>query len=342
MNKQVKIRVAIPMFIIAVTLVASFLLPYIYPEFNSTSSGYMKDSSGKLIAAPPYNPQVMPPLGSDKIGRNIAILLIAGAKYTILAAIGIAFLRMLFGFFFGLIYTFLSKKVVKHVKAMAEVFQFIPLVIIVYALLFYVDKAFQLNSLGSTNYLIIQMLVISIVIVPSLGIYIGEEMKLFMSNEFIQASKTMGGNKRHLVTAHLWPQFRRHSVVLFSEQISQTLALLIQLGIIYITLGGLKIINFGIGGTDPEYFTVTNEWAAMISINLNQIFVNPWLVVSPLLFFSMLIFLINTISSNLKILLLDSNQIMKNSKLKDIGERERNLYSRQSRFELVNLKKKSG
>ncbi|WP_113927169.1 hypothetical protein [Bacillus sp. P14.5] len=342
MNNQAKLGIAIPLFIIALMLVASFLLPYIYPDFNSNTSDYMKDSSGKIIAAPPYNPREMPPMGSDKLGRNVAILLIVGAKYTILAAIGIAFLRMLFGFFFGLVYTFLSQKVVKHVKAMAEVFQFIPLVIIVYALLFYVDKAFQLNSLGTTNYLFIQMLVISIVIVPSLGIYIGEEMKIFMHNEFIQVSKTIGGTKRHLITAHLWPQFRRHSVVLFSEQISQTLALLIQLGIIYITLGGLKIINFGIGGTEPEYFTATNEWAAMISINLNQIFVNPWLVVSPLIFFAMLIFFINTISTNLKVLLLDSEQSGKISKPSDGGDREAPSFSMQERFDLVNQGKRSG
>ena len=302
MNKQAKLGVTIPLFIIAILLAVSFFIPYIYPDFDKNTSHYMKDSTGKIAAAPPYTPQEMPPMGSDKIGRNVAILLIAGAKYTILASVGIAFLRMLFGFFFGMIYAFLSKRIIRHVKAMAEVFQFIPLVIIVYALLFYVDKAFQSNSLGSTNYLIIQILAISIVIVPSLGIYIGEEMRLFMKNEFIQVSRTMGGTRKHLIATHLWPQFRRHSVVLFSEQISQTLALLIQLGIIYMTLGGLKIINFGIGGTDLEYFTITHEWAAMISINLTQIFVNPWLVVSPLLLFSFLIFLFNTISSNLKVL----------------------------------------
>jgi ABC-type dipeptide/oligopeptide/nickel transport system permease subunit len=342
LTRRAKLGVMVPLIFIAILLASSFILPYIYPEYDRETSSYLKDSSGDIIAAPPYTPGEMPPMGSDKMGRNVAVLLIAGAKYTILAAIGIAFMRMVIGFLFGLFYTFLSRRVVKHVKALAEVFQFIPLVIIVYALLFYVDKAFQTNALGSTNYLIIQMLAISIVVVPSLGIYIGEEMKIFMRNEFIEASRTMGGTKKHLITTHLWPQFRRHSVVLFSEQISQTLALLIQLGIIYITLGGLRKINFGIGGTDPEYFTVTNEWAAMISINLTQIFVNPWLVVAPLVFFATLIFLVNTISSNLKVLLLNSGQVKGSGKSEDYEEFVDTPLSSQGSFDFVSFEEKSG
>lgn len=125
-------------------------------------------------------------------------------------------------------------------------------------------------------------------------------MKLFMKNEFIQVSRTMGASRFHLFKQHLLPQFRRHSIVLFSEQVSQTLALLIQLGILHMCLGGLKIANFGIMESIPVYFSETNEWAATIAINIQQIFLRPMLVVVPLTLFAILILCVNSISSALR------------------------------------------
>ncbi|MEW4305604.1 hypothetical protein [Rossellomorea marisflavi] len=333
MNKKWGLGLYLPLSIIAILILASFLLPIFYPGFDKDTVKYLKDASGKIYAAPPFSPVEMPPLGSERSGLNLFWLLISGAKYTILATIAIAFLRMVFGFISGLVYTFLPKLVVKHAKGVAEVFQFIPLVIIVYALLHYVDKAYQSAALGSNTYIIIQVIAIAIVIIPSLGIYMGEEMKLFMHNEFIEASRTLGGTNRHLIRTHLWPQFLRHSIVLFSEQISQTLALLIQLGILSLTLGGLRVLP---GGTDsdPIYFNVKYEWASMISMNTNAIFVSPWLLVAPLLFFAVLIFLFNTISSNLKKLLLEENVGNKPSmKKKELDSGKH--YSRNEHFEMV-------
>ncbi|WP_142953505.1 hypothetical protein [Bacillus sp. es.034] len=81
--------------------------------------------------------------------------------------------------------------------------------------------------LPSNRYFFIQVIAIAAVTVPSLGIYLGEEMKLFMGNEFIQVSRSIGAGRFHLFKQHLLPKFRRHSIVLFSEQVSQTIALLI-------------------------------------------------------------------------------------------------------------------
>ncbi|MBV6682369.1 hypothetical protein KV679_01550 [Bacillus sp. JRC01] len=341
MNKKWIFGLYLPLSFIGLLILASFLLPGLNPGFDEDTVKYLKDASGKIYAAPPYSPLEMPPLGSEKTGLNLFWLLIAGAKYTILATIAIAFLRMVFGFISGLIYTFLPKLLVKHVKGLAEVFQFIPLVIIVYALLHYVDQAYQSAALESNTYIIIQVIAIAIVIIPSLGIYMGEEMKLFMHNEFIEASRTLGGTNRHLIRTHLWPQFLRHSIVLFSEQISQTLALLIQLGILTLTLGGLRYLPGG-EDSEPLYFNVNYEWASMISMNTNAIFVTPWLLVAPLLFFAILIFLFNTISSNLKRMLLETNEESQGRKKKvDKRVKPGKTYSQQD-FDMIRLEKKSG
>jgi ABC-type dipeptide/oligopeptide/nickel transport system permease subunit len=311
MKKWLFVRLSIPILVIVLILLASFLLPTLYPEFNTKTLDYLKDTSGKIIAAAPYNPSEMPPLGSDQIGRNLIYLLIAGAKYTILSAFVIAGLRMIFGFGFAVVITFLPAGLIKGMKGLLETFQFIPLVIILYALLFPIESAFQAGTLPSFHYLSIQIFVIALILTPSLGIYLGEEMKQFMQNEFIESSRILGGRTFHLIKRHLWPQFSRYSTVLFSEQLAQTLSLLIQLGILHMCLGGLKTFNFDV----LVYFSYTNEWAAMISMNIHQVFNRSWLVLAPLAFFALTIYCVNDISLILRRILIESE--LKLSRKKD-------------------------
>ncbi|PFA63261.1 hypothetical protein CN378_19795 [Bacillus sp. AFS015802] len=299
MNSWMAKRLALPILILIGFIAVSFLVPVMNPAYDEVVD-YLSDENGRVIAAPPFTPSEMPPLGSDKLGRNFLLLLLVGAKYTIFAALAIALLRMVLGFFFAAMYTFLPAFVGRFIKGLGESFQYIPLVIIVYALLVPLEGAFHSEVLPSSRYFFIQVLAIAVVTIPSLGIYLGEEMKLFMKNEFIQVSRTMGAGKFHLFKQHLLPQFRRHSIVLFSEQVSQTLALLIQLGILHMCLGGLKIANFGIMESIPVYFSETNEWAATIAINIQQIFLRPMLVVVPLTLFAILILCVNSISATLR------------------------------------------
>ncbi|MCA1066259.1 hypothetical protein LCL98_22885 [Rossellomorea aquimaris] len=304
MNSWMAKRMALPILVIILFIVAGFLVPVLKPDYDEAVN-YLSDENGRVIAAPPFTPGEMPPLGSDKLGRNFFLLLLTGAKYTIFAALAIALLRMVLGFFFAVMYTFLPRLAGRFMKGMGESFQYIPLVIIVYALLIPLEGAFQTGVLPSNRYFFIQVIAIAAVTLPSLGIYLGEEMKLFMKSEFIQVSKTMGAGKFHLFKQHLLPQFRRHSIVLFSEQVSQTLALLIQLGVLHMCLGGLKIANFGIMESIPVYFSETNEWAATVAINIQQIFLRPMLVVVPLSLFAVLILCVNSISSILRSALIE-------------------------------------
>ncbi|WP_226672695.1 hypothetical protein [Rossellomorea aquimaris] len=304
MNRWMLRRLALPIFLLIAFIAASFLVPVINPGYDKVVD-YLSDENGRVIAAPPFTPDEMPPLGSDKLGRNFLLLLLVGAKYTIFAALAIALLRMVLGFFFAVLYTFLPVFVGRFIKGLGESFQYIPLVIIVFALLVPLEGAFHSEILPSNRYFFIQVVAIAAVTIPSLGIYLGEEMKLFMKSEFIQVSRTMGAGRFHLFKQHLLPQFRRHSIVLFSEQVSQTLALLIQLGILHMCLGGLKIANFGIMESIPVYFSETNEWAATIAINIQQIFLRPMLVVVPLALFALLILCVNSISSTLRRVLIE-------------------------------------
>ncbi|MCC5804080.1 hypothetical protein [Rossellomorea vietnamensis] len=315
MSKTPMKRLAFPVLIIVGLLVASFLVPVLNPDYDEITQ-YLSDENNKVIAAPPFTPEEMPLLGSDRLGRNFLLLLIAGAKFTIFAALVIAALRMIFGFGFALLYTFLPGSFTRPLKGLGESFQYLPLAIVVFGLLAPIEGAFQGGALPSGRYFFIQLAGIAAITIPSLGIYLGEEMKLFMKHEFVDVSKTMGASRFHLIRKHLLPQFLRHSIVLFSEQVSQALSLLIQLGIILMALGGMKVAEFAIGfePSNPVYFSETNEWAATISMNIQQVFTNPLLVVVPLILFSILILSINSISSMLKKALIDSDVKVKKKK----------------------------
>ncbi|MGR3765803.1 ABC transporter permease subunit [Rossellomorea sp. NS-SX7] len=312
-------RFWIPLLILLAMIIGSYLVPVLDPDFQESGPSYMTDDeTGRVIAAPPYSPSEMPPLGSDKLGRNLFIILIAGAKYTLLSALVIALLRMAGGFITGVLYAFLPRWLRAGAKGLLDTFHFIPLAIVVYLLLFPLQLAFAGGSLPSFTFLIIEVIVISLIVIPSLGMYVGQGMHAFLQQDFISASRTMGARRFHLIRKHLWPYFSRQSIVLFSEQLSQTLLLLVQLGILHITLGGLITENFGILEFIPQYFSVTNEWAATMSINIQQMFNKPMLLLAPLLFFAVSIYCVNLISSVLRQVLIDGQTIKKRPGRKNV------------------------
>ncbi|MCA1055951.1 ABC transporter permease subunit [Rossellomorea aquimaris] len=306
------LRLWIPVSFLLILIVGSFILPSTHPHLFEQGPSYLKDEeTGKLIAAPPYTPSEMEPMGSDKLGRNVFYVLIAGAKFTLLSAVAIALLRMSGGFLFGLIYTYLPGWVRQVFKGLSDTFNFIPLAIIAFVLLTPLQKAFEAGSLYSMKFLFIQIIVISIIVIPSLGMYIGEEMRQFLKHDFITVSKQIGADRFFIIKRHLRPQFSRHAIVMFSEQLSQTLYLLIQLGILHICLGGLKIAEFGIMEHRPEYFSFIDDWAATMSINIYQIHLYPWLLLSPLVFFAISIFCVNEITTVLKEVFLEGESLKK-------------------------------
>ncbi|WP_421378019.1 ABC transporter permease subunit [Bacillus salacetis] len=308
MYRMIAKKIALPILILSGLLVVSFLVPVVYPHYDEIIN-YLTDENGKIIAAPPFTAGEMPPAGSDRLGRNLLLLLLAGAKFTLIAALAIALIRILAGFIAGVIYAFLPSSLGRFIKNLGEAFQYIPLVIIVFAMLAPLENPFQESILPSNQYFIIQVIAIALVTIPSFAVYVGEELKLFMQNEFVEVSRSMGAGRFHIFRRHLLPQLRRHSIVLFSEQVSLALSLLIQLGILLMALGGLKIADFAFGELDPYnpvYFSNTNEWAATISMNINQIFTTPSLVLVPLTLFAVAILCVNSISASLRKVLIEN------------------------------------
>src|SRR5690606_7895072 len=83
----------------------------------------------------PYSASIYPPLGTDEFGRNIAIVMIVGAKYTIGAAIIISLIRVVPAVFIGLILQFFMKSLKKPLKSIAESINYFPTTLLAFLLL---------------------------------------------------------------------------------------------------------------------------------------------------------------------------------------------------------------
>ncbi|MDN7240668.1 hypothetical protein QWY14_02650 [Planococcus sp. N028] len=84
-------------------LVSLFYFIFFNDQIPSTSLLF---SENRKPLPPPYNGSVYPPFGTDEFGRDIAFVMLVGAKYTIGAALLITMLRVVPAVFIGLFLQF--------------------------------------------------------------------------------------------------------------------------------------------------------------------------------------------------------------------------------------------
>ncbi|SCC60394.1 hypothetical protein [Bacillus mycoides] len=67
----------------------------------------------------------------------------------------------------------------------------------------------------------------------------------------------------------------------------------------------LAFFEILIGGRGVDYdakkaFSLTNEWAGLIELNKNELLTAPWIVIAPLLFFTVSIFVLHMMIKGIK------------------------------------------
>jgi peptide/nickel transport system permease protein len=153
------------------------------------------------------------------------------------------------------------------------------------------------GSGGADQFLAIierQLIILIGVAIPTLSLYVANEIDLIMKKEFIVSASVLGGSKFFIFRKHVWPNIKGKVCLLFFQQCSQMMILLTQLGIFYIFIGGGMITNDPLMGSNSVY-SFSNEWAGLMGANRNELFIAPWIVVTPLLMFAISIFMMNMI-----------------------------------------------
>ena len=241
---------------------------------------------GKIVDQPPYPPSIEHPFGVDRLGQDTFWNVIEGAKYTLFIAATIGLLRMFLGIGSGILYGLYHQRFSWAIEPLTRAFRFIPTILI--AMMFFISE-------GGLDVILKQCLMLSIITFLPLTSVIGNELRYYLKNEFIDASRLLGGSKWWIIRVHIMHHLRPRMIVILLQQIAQSLVLLVQLGAFLFVIGGYEISDLGAPLTDPYYVptALSHEWSGMIGLSYHELRYNKWIVLGPSLGFVLSLFSLN-------------------------------------------------
>ncbi|OJE46369.1 peptide ABC transporter permease [Bacillus proteolyticus] len=253
----------------------------------------MYNEKGELEAAP-FSPSSKFWFGSDEKGRDLFQLIIEGAKWTVGASIVIAILRVVIGGTIGLLLGMYSKRSFSVIPSFFDPFSIVPMIMISYFMLHEV-LMFESGEEAAPFHLRVtfQVVVLACLAVPTVMLYVAQEVKRIKNEEFMLAATVLGGSKWQRLKRHVWPHMLPSFLLLVAQQFVSTLLLLLHLGLLELFFGGTIIF-----GTEAD--SVTKEWTGLIGQNFRHLTTHTWIVLIPIAFYSMTILSGNLISNSMQ------------------------------------------
>ncbi|WP_459500384.1 ABC transporter permease [Bacillus sp. C1] len=244
------------------------------------------DAQGKP-EVPPFSPSSQFLLGTDRKGYDLLNLVIEGAKWTIGISVFIAVMRMMIGVFLGVIVGTYVKRGFSKIEALFDSFTVIPTVMIAYFLLRFANNFANGQETSSfferASFQVILFIVLAL---PTISLYVANEVRKLQKEEFVDAARILGGSKRHIVVKHVFPHLYMTFVLVLMQQFIQTLILFLHLGLLEVFFGGT--VRFG--GSISDIDSYTHEWSGLIGIYFRSLTVHPWIPLVPITFFGLTIF----------------------------------------------------
>jgi len=283
--------------ITAVILAFSFLGQYFAPHdlSDQVAVNFAVDEKGQgTLTVPPVAPNTNYPFGTDVAGYDLMAKLIAGAKYTIIVSLIVAFARVVIGGIAGLLlgYFGTEKKAKAKPLPIWNMLNGIPMFIIVWMIM----VGISINPVASPLFLtIILAVVMTIVGIPSVASTVKDKTMVIKEKQFIVSARSIGAGPFTIIRTHIFPHVKESFIILFVQEI------VLILGI----LGQLAVFNIFVGGTtmypDPvEYVSRTNEWTGLIGQARNYLFINQWILFIPLAAYIIFVFGVHLISVGLE------------------------------------------
>ncbi|HDR4423205.1 TPA: ABC transporter permease subunit [Bacillus cereus] len=273
----------------------------------------MYNEKGELEAAP-FSPTSKFWFGSDVKGRDLVQLIIEGAKWTVGASIIIAILRVIVGGGVGLLLGMYGKHSFPVISSFFDPFSIVPMVMISY---FMLNEVLTFDSGAEVVPLYLrvafQIIVLVCLAVPTVMLYIAQEVKRIKKEEFMLAATVLGGSKWHRLKRHIWPHMLPSFLLLVAQQFVSVLLLLLHLGLLKLFFGGTILF-----GLDAD--SVTKEWTGLIGQNFRHLTTHTWIVLIPIAFYSMTILAGNLVSNSMQDAIKLGN--VKIPKSKDKGVKE--------------------
>ncbi|MEZ0481944.1 ABC transporter permease [Planococcus sp. SSTMD024] len=281
-----------PYFVIGFSILAFFLVGSFVYEWiwgNVPRQIYYVMENGRAVEGAPISPSWQYPLGTDQYGYDLLGKLMLGAKYTILAALAVAALRMLIAVPAGYILGIYLNKHRKWLSSFADSMHYIPLTLfaayVLTPVLWMPEEGF---STTLWERIAIQVVMMALLTVPVVSILVANEAALLRDKEYILAAKTLGAGRFRIIRKHLYPQMREKIAVLYGQQVMETFIILAHLGLLNLFLGGTKVSYDPLFGDPP--MSISYEWAGLFGSTFRYLQGAPWLPLMPVLFIGLAIF----------------------------------------------------
>lgn len=284
-------------------IILIFLISCLYPLFGPedyNKEPFITNEQGKIIDRAPFPPSTEHLFGTDRNGQDVLFIVMDGAKFTILTAFIVTLFRVFIGGFIGIIISLWLPKLKVYFNDFFLGFKYVPSTII--ALLLMAPVTISYTGVPFIIIISYQLFVLFLVAFPSIvstTIDMTDELK---KSSFIQSSYLMGGSHFHVLRKHMKPYLKSFGLLVGVQQMISTLVILMHLGIFGVFLGGPTksgIFNGDMWGP-PTPESLSSEWSGLIGQNFAVIIQYPWIVLSTILGFFLLICLLNMMKKELE------------------------------------------
>lgn len=276
--------------ILAFFLVGSFVYEWVWGDVPRQILYLMED--GRVVEGLPISPNWQYPFGTDQYGYDLLGKLMLGAKYTILAALAVAALRMLIAVPLGYILGTYLDKHRKWISSFADSMHYIPLTLfaayVLRPVLWMPPEGFTSTIWERIG---MQVIIMALLTVPIVAILVANEAALLRDKEYILAAKTLGAGRLRIIRKHLYPQMREKIAVLYGQQVMETFIVFAHLGLLSLFLGGTKV-SYDPLFADPP-MSISYEWAGLFGSTFRYLQGAPWLPLAPVLFIGLAIFAVS-------------------------------------------------
>lgn len=272
--------------IIMFFLVGSFVFEWIFG--NVPKQTFFIEENGKAVEGPPISPKWEHPLGTDQFGYDMFAKIMLGAKFTILASMAVAALRMFIAVPIGYALGTYLQRHRSWINGLIDPIHYVPMTIFAVLLLSPVLwMPMEGFSTTTTERIVIQIVIMAFITVPIVAALIGNEANLLYNEEYILAARTLGASRRRIIIRHLFPQMREKMFVLYGQQVVESLIVFAHLGLLELFLGGTDV-DYDPMFSDPPR-SISYEWAGLFGNTFRYLQGAPWLPLGPAISFALVI-----------------------------------------------------
>ncbi|MBW3112227.1 ABC transporter permease subunit [Bacillus sp. MCCB 382] len=252
----------------------------------------LKNVEGDYLK-PPYSPLEYPPLGTDNFNRNVLLLIIVGAKYTIGAALVIMLCRVLPSVVLGLVVHFYFKPFRKIIDNIVDAANYFPPTLLAFLLLNWMMLEGELFNPADFPYdfsdkLMFYLVILIIISIPSLTLLFSNEYDKIMKEEFIDSSKVLGATKRHYIMNHIRPFILPQILLVSIREFMIIMLLIAHLGVLKIFIGGASLDTDVFN--NQVFVSLSYEWSGLLGGWWQYLWTTyPWISFIPVVFFTLTI-----------------------------------------------------